>query len=147
MTEAATDMRSVVVEREMPFPVEKVWRAITQPELIGEWLMPNDFRPDVGHPFQLKTSPQPGMDIVIDCKVTTVEPNRKLAYTWDYIVGNPSYDLRSVVTMTLTPTARGTQLRMEQSGFRADQKQALGGGNHAWQKYLEGLEALLARTA
>ena len=54
--------------------------------------------------------------------------------------------LESVVTWTLTPTGAGTQLRMEQSGFRPDQKQAFQGAQFGWQKFFESLEQVLART-
>ena len=54
MNEASTETRSVVVEREIPHPPEKIWRALTQPHLIEEWLMKNDFKPAVGHRFNLR---------------------------------------------------------------------------------------------
>ena len=53
MNKAATETLSVVVERELAAPPEKVWRALTQPHLIEEWLMKNDFKPAVGHRFNL----------------------------------------------------------------------------------------------
>jgi uncharacterized protein YndB with AHSA1/START domain len=143
MTEPAT--RSIVVEREIPHAPEKIWRALTQPHLIEEWLMKNDFRPEVGAQFTLQTEPQPGMKIVIDCKVREIQPHKELSYDWNYIVGDPAFDLRSVVTFTLTPTPTGTTLRMEQTGFRPEQKQAFGGGTAAWKFYLEALETTLAK--
>ena len=102
MSEASTETRSVVVEREIPFPPEKIWRALTQPHLIEEWLMKNDFKPVVGHSFHLSRTPRPDVNIVVDCQVLVVEPTRTLSYTWS------AYDLESVVTWTLTPTAAGT---------------------------------------
>ena len=63
MNEPSTETRSVVVEREFPFPPEKIWRALTQPHLIEEWLMQNDFMPAVGHRFNLRRSPRPDMNI------------------------------------------------------------------------------------
>ncbi len=54
MTNAATETRSVVVEREMPFPPEKIWRALTRPHLIEEWLMKNDFEAVVDRRFNLR---------------------------------------------------------------------------------------------
>lgn len=126
--------RSVVVEREMPHSADKVWRALTQGALIEEWLMKNDFEPVVGHRFTLRADWGS-----VACEVMAVEPNQSLAYSWD------AFGLESVVTWTLTPTSTGTQLRMEQSGFRADQEQAYQGAKYGWQKFLTGLEQLLAR--
>lgn len=54
MTDAAPETRTVVVEREFPFPPDRLWRALTQPHLIEAWLMKNDFRPEVGHRFNLR---------------------------------------------------------------------------------------------
>jgi len=141
MTIRATETRSVVVEREMPYPPEKIWRALTQPHLIEEWLMKNDFEPVVGHRFNLRGD----WGGVLDCEVLAVEPNRALSYTWNYAHDDAAYNLTSVVTLTLTPTSTGTRLRMEQSGFRPDQRQAFQGAKHGWQGFLAALEQVLAR--
>jgi uncharacterized protein YndB with AHSA1/START domain len=140
MNEASTETRSVVVEREIPFPPEKVWRALTQPHLIEEWLMKNDFMPVVNHRFNLRKDPQPDLSIVIDCQVLVVEPNTTLSYTW------AAFGLESVVTWTLTPTRTGTRLRMEQSGFRPDQQPAYQGAKGGWQRFFAALEQVLRRT-
>lgn len=134
-----TDTRSVVVERMFAAPPEKLWRALTQPHLIAEWLMPNDFRPDAGHSFTLRNTPRPDVNVVIDCTVIAVEPPRTLSYSWS------AYGLDSIVTFTLTPTPTGTLLRMEQAGFRADQQQAFAGARAGWRMFLDGLDRLLAR--
>ncbi|CAN7159916.1 SRPBCC family protein [Brevundimonas sp. LjRoot202] len=141
MTDATTETRSVVVEREIPFPPEKLWRALTQPQLMEEWLMKNDFKPVVGHGFKLRGE----WGGVLDCEVLAVEPNRTLSYTWDFAHDDPAYALKSVVTFTLTPSGAGTRLRVEQAGFRPDQKQAFGGAHAGWRQFLENLEQLLAR--
>ena len=140
MTEVAAQTRSVVVEREFSFPAERIWRALTQPHLIEEWLMKNDFAPVVGHRFNLRRNPRSDLNIVIDCQVVVVEPNRTLSYTW------AAFGLESVVTWTLTPTSMGTHLRMEQSGFRPDQQQAYYGATSGWQQFFAALEQVLART-
>ena len=140
MTDNATETLSVVVEREIAFPPEKIWRALTQPHLIEAWLMKNDFKPVVDHRFKLS-----GDWGAVDCQVRTVEPNRTLSYTWDFAHDDPAYGLKSVVTFTLTPTDAGTHLRVEQAGFRPDQKQAFGGAHAGWRQFLENLEQLLAR--
>ena len=134
MTTTATETRSVVVEREVPFPPEKIWRALTQPHLIQEWLMKDDFKPVVGHSFNL--SADWGS---VDCRVLAVEPNKSVSYTWGAL------GLESVVTWTLTPTSTGTHLRMEQTGFRPDQQQAFQGAKYGWQKFFAALEQVLAR--
>ena len=133
MTDAAGETLRVVVEREMAHPPEKIWRALTQPHLIEEWLMKNDFKPALDHRFNLR-----GDWGAVDCKVVAIEPNKMLSYTWD------AMGLESVVTWTLTPTGTGTHLRMEQSGFRADQKQAYQGAKYGWQQFFAKLEQLLA---
>ena len=125
--------RSVVVEREMPHPPEKVWRALTQSLLIEKWLMKNDFKPVVDHRFNLRADWG-----VVDCQVVAVEPNKTLSYTW------AAYGLESVVTWTLTPTSTGTHVRMEQSGFRPDQQQAYQGAKGGWQQFFSGLERVVA---
>ena len=125
---------SVVVEREIPHPPEKIWRALTQPHLIEEWLMKNDFKPVVGHRFNLRADWG-----AVDCQVLEVAPNKTLSYTWG------AYGLGSVVTWTLTPTSTGTHLRMEQSGFRPDQPQYYEGAKGGWQQFFTNLEQVLAR--
>lgn len=141
MNEKSTELRSVVVEREIPHPPEKLWRALTQPHLIAEWLMRNDFEPVVGHRFNLRGD----WGGVLDCEVLVVEPNDTLSYTWNFKHDDAAFDLRSVVTFTLTPTDTGTLLRMEQVGFRPDQKQAYGGAKAGWQGFFSNLEQVLAR--
>jgi uncharacterized protein YndB with AHSA1/START domain len=135
MNETSTEALSVVVEREMPHRPEKIWRALTQPHLIEEWLMKNEFNPVVGHRFNLKADWGS-----VECQVLAVEPNKTLSYTWG------SYDLKSVVTWTLTPTSTGTRLRMEQSGFRPDQQQYYQGAQGGWPRFFASLEQVLART-
>jgi uncharacterized protein YndB with AHSA1/START domain len=142
VNDSATDTRTVVVERQISHPPEKLWRALTQPHLIEEWLMKNDFKPAVGHRFNISAD----WGGVLDCEVLAVEPNRTLSYTWNLAHQDPAFDLRSVVTFTLTPTPTGTHLRMEQSGFRPDQRRAYGGARTGWPQFLEKLEQLLDRT-
>ena len=141
MTEAASETRSVVVEREFPFPPEKIWRALTQPHLIEDWLMKNEFMPVVGHRFQLRGD----WGGVLDCQVLAIQPNQTLSYTWNFAHQDAAYNLDSVVTFTLTPTGSGTRLRMEQSGFRPDQRQAYGGAKAGWPQFLDKLEKLLTK--
>ena len=135
MNETSTETRSVVLEREIPFAPEKIWRALTQPHLIEEWLMKNDFKPVVGHSFNFRADWG-----AVDCQVRAVEPNKTLSYTWG------AFGLESVVTWTLTPTNTGTHLRMEQSGFRPDQEKAYQGARYGWRQFFANLEQVVART-
>ena len=135
MSQTTTGTRSVVIEREVAFAPEKIWRALTQPHLIEEWLMKSDFEPVVSHRFAFRADWGS-----VDCQVLEVEPNRTLSYTW------AALGLESVVTWTLSPTSKGTHLRMEQSGFRADQEQAYQGAGFGWRRFLGALEQVLART-
>jgi uncharacterized protein YndB with AHSA1/START domain len=134
MTETSPETVTVTVERDLPYPPEKLWRALTQPHLIEEWLMKNDFKPVVDHRFTL--SADWGS---VDCQVLEVEPNKTLVYSWT------AYGQETLVTMTLTPTAAGTQLRMEQSGFPANRPQNFEGAKHGWARFLGNLEQVLAR--
>ncbi len=136
MTTATT--RSVVIEKELPHPPEKIWRALTQGALLKEWLMDNDFQPVVGHAFKFRSPPMPRWDGIIDSEVLVVEPNKTLSYTWS------SLGLVSVVVWTLVATGSGTLVRMEQSGFRPDQEAAYQGATYGWQKFFGGLERVVA---
>jgi uncharacterized protein YndB with AHSA1/START domain len=95
----------------------------------------------VGHSFNLRGD----WGGVLDCEVLAVEPNKMLSYTWNHAHDDPAFNLKSVVTFTLTPTGSGTHLRIEQSGFAPDQKQAYGGAHAGWKQFLAKLEELLAR--
>jgi uncharacterized protein YndB with AHSA1/START domain len=127
------ETRTVAVEREIGYPPEKIWRALTQPHLIAEWLMHNDFAPVLGHRFDF--SADWGS---VTCEVLEIEPHRTLSYSWG------GMGLESVVTWTLTPAGAGTRLRMEQVGFRPDQVQAYHGARVGWPRFFAKLEQVLA---
>jgi uncharacterized protein YndB with AHSA1/START domain len=134
MSEPVTETLSVTIERDIAFPPEKIWRALTQPHLIEEWLMKSDFKPELDHRFNFRADWG-----AVDCRVLAIEPNKTLSYSW------AAYGLESIVTWTLTPTGTGTRLRMEQSGFRQDQQQAYQGAQLGWQTFFADLEKALAR--
>ena len=134
MTGAATETLSVVLERDLPFPPERIWRALTEPRLIEQWLMKNDFRPAVGHRFTLSADWG-----TVDCQVRAVEPNKTLSHTWAV------YGLDSEVAWTLTAKGAGTHLRLEQSGFRPDQQRFYEGAKAGLPQFLAKLEQVVAR--
>lgn len=138
MTEEVGTTCNLVVEREFAHPPEKIWRALTKPHLIADWLMKNDFEPTVGHRFKL--SSEWGS---VQCEVVEVEPYRKLAYRWNSDYDDPAYAVRSVVTFKLIPTDAGTFLSMEQRGFTPEQKEALEGSRYGWTQHFDSLEKVL----
>src|SRR5580704_14496835 len=136
MTEQAAT-RTLVIEREMPHPPEKIWRALTQGPLIEEWLMKNDFQPTVGQKFNFRSTPMPNWNGIIDCEVLVVEPNSRLSYSWG------SMGLETIVTWTLTPAKGGTHVRMEQSGFRSEEDASYKGATWGWTKFIGNLERVV----
>ncbi|MFZ0637531.1 MAG: SRPBCC domain-containing protein [Candidatus Acidiferrales bacterium] len=137
MTDTAPT-RTLVIEREIPHPPEKIWRALTQSPLLEEWLMKNDFQPVVGHQFNFRATPVPNWNGVIDCEVLVLEPNSRLSYSW------ASMGMKSVVAWTLTPTEGGTYVRMEHSGFRSEEDAYYRGAKWGWQKFIGNLERVVA---
>ena len=63
---AAPTTRTLVVERVFPYPLEKLWRALTEGPLLEQWMMSNDFAPVAGHQFQFRTEPKPNWNGVVD---------------------------------------------------------------------------------
>ena len=144
MTELANATRSVVVERVMPHPAEKIWRALTQGPLIEEWLMKNDFQPVAGHRFNFRAPPMQHWNGVTDCQVLVVEPNERLSYSWNASGDEAAKGLKTVVTWTLTPTQGGTHVRMEQSGFRPEEEANYRGASCGWARFIDGLQRVTA---
>jgi uncharacterized protein YndB with AHSA1/START domain len=119
---------------------EKVWRALTNPVLLAEWLLPVvDLKLEPGAAFTFKAEPQPGWDGVVNCRLLEIQAQRKLSWRW--VVG----DIDTVVTFTLTPTASGTHLSLVQSGFKPDQKRNVAGARYGWKMMGGKLVDLLAR--
>ena len=136
MTDTATT-RTLVIEREMPHPPEKIWRALTEGPLIAEWLMTTDFRPVVGHRFSFRATPAGNWNGVIESEVLVVEPHARLVYSWGAL------GLESAVTWTLTPTEGGTHVRMEQSGFPSEEGANYKGAKYGWQKFMGNMERVV----
>lgn len=134
--ETGTETKTVTVERDFAHPPEKVWRALTRADLLSEWLMQTDFSPELG-----ATSTFSADWGAVACQVLEIEPPRRLVTTW---VG---LGIDTTITWTLTETANGTRLRMEQSGFRRDQGRAYGGARANWPNLLDRLETCLAHLA
>jgi uncharacterized protein YndB with AHSA1/START domain len=137
---APSQTESIAFEFDLHHPPAKVWRALTDPELLADWLLPVfGLELEPGAAFTFKTQPYPGWDGVVNCRILEIDEPRKLSYTW----GVPF--LETVVTFTLTPTASGTRLSLVQSGFKPDQKRESGGARYGWKMMGGKLVDLLAR--
>ena len=124
---APSQTQSLSFEFDLQHSPEKVWRALTDPVLLTEWLLPVvELKLELGAAFTFKTQPYPGWDGIVSCRMLEIETHKKLSYTW----GVPFLD--TVVTFTITPTASGTRLSLVQSGFKAEQKQNFGGARYGW---------------
>jgi len=120
---------AIALEFDLQHRPEKVWRALTEPALLAEWLLPVvGLELEPGAAFTFKTQPQPEWDGVVNCRMVEIEPKRKLSYTW--VVGDMALD--TVVTFTLTPTDSGTRLSLLHSGFKSEQNRNLNGARYGW---------------
>lgn len=142
MSETAT--KSIVVERLMPHPPAKVWRALTSAPLIAEWLMKNDFEPRVGHRFTFQATPMPGWKGYTNCEVLEVDEPRRLVYAWGDGTESDS-GLKTIVTWTLEPRDGGTFVRMEHAGFRPQDEGGYRGMGGGWPRILARLEEIAAK--
>jgi len=139
-TTAPAQIETISFEFDLPHSPEKVWRALTDPALLAEWLLPAiGLQLEPGAEFMFKTQPYPGWDGTVNCRFLEIEPQRKLSYTWTV----PFLD--TVVTFTLTPSALGTRLSLVQSGFTSDQKRESGGARYGWKMMGGKLVDLLGR--
>ena len=139
-TTAQSQTEAISFEFDLHHAPAKVWRALTDPALLAEWLLPVvGLELEPGAAFTFKTQAYPGWDGTVNCSFIEIEPQRKLSYSW----GVPGMD--TVVTFTLTPTASGTRLSLVQSGFKPDQKQNFGGARYGWKMMGGKLVELLAR--
>jgi uncharacterized protein YndB with AHSA1/START domain len=140
---AQPQTETISMEFDLPHAPEKVWRALTDPVLLAEWLLPAvGHKLEPGAAFTFKTQPQPGWDGVVNCRFREIETHKKLSWSW--VVG----DIDTVVTFTLTPTTagKGTRLTLVQSGFKPDQKQNFAGARYGWKMMSGKLVDLLGRT-
>jgi uncharacterized protein YndB with AHSA1/START domain len=119
------ETKSITMEFDLAHPPAKVWRALTEPALLAKWLMATNLKPAVGETFtfSMEVPPGGGWDGVVHCQMKELEPQKRLGYTWN------GGGLETRVTWTLSPTPKGTLLRLEQTGFS---------GEKSAQKYYEG---------
>jgi len=141
-TTAPSQTEAIAFDVDLRHSPDKVWRALTDPALLSEWLLPAvGFDLKLGAAFKFTAQPQPGWDGIVNCEVGEIDAGRKLSYRW--VVG----DLDTIVTFTLTPTASGTRLLIVQTGFKPDQKKNWGGARYGWKMMGNKLIDLLARIS
>jgi uncharacterized protein YndB with AHSA1/START domain len=139
-TTERTQTEAISFEFDLPHPPDKVWRALTDPDLLSEWLLPViGFTLEPGAAFTFRAPAKPGWDGIVDCRFIEIEPGRTLRWRW--VVG----ELDTVVTFRLTPAALGTHLYLVQSGFKPEQKQNAGGARYGWKMMGGRLIDLLGR--
>jgi len=110
--------RNIVQHWQLQASPAVVWECLTDPGMLADWLMPNDFRAKLGHEFTFKTKGRPGFDGTVYCKVLMLEPTQRLSYSWRGGPGDGTISLDSVVTWTLFATDAGTELKLEHTGFK-----------------------------
>jgi uncharacterized protein YndB with AHSA1/START domain len=129
---------------------EAVWHYLTDAELLAQWLMKNDFKPEQGHEFRFETGPMPNLnfDGIIYCKVLEIVPYSRLSYSWKGGPGTGEMTLDSVVTWTLTPKDNGTEVLLQHFGFKSDANMLIFAAMDAgWLKNMKEVAALLNTAA
>jgi uncharacterized protein YndB with AHSA1/START domain len=139
-TTAPSQTECISFELELRHSPQKVWRALTDPVLLSEWLLPVlGLELEPGARFELEVPPQPGWDGIVHCRMLEIDAHRKLSYTWT------AADIDTVVTFALTPTATGTRLSLVHSGFKPDQRRNFSGARYGWRMMGGKLVDLLER--
>jgi uncharacterized protein YndB with AHSA1/START domain len=118
MTVPETGRRQVLrVEEFLPYPTERVWQALTDPARLARWLMPNDFRLEVGHRFAITSDPirRCGTGGTGHCEVLAFDEGTMLRIAWTAAACMSSLD--SAVTFTVMPEGAGTRLVVEHDGL------------------------------
>jgi uncharacterized protein YndB with AHSA1/START domain len=99
--------------------VPDTWTALTDPKALAEWLMPNDFKPVVGHRFRFHVDPMGSYSGITECEVLEVEPPTRLVYTWTSVPKDSSRPRPPAMTLiwTVAPEGNGSRLTLEQRGL------------------------------
>lgn len=131
----------VSVQHHFPFSIDKVWASLTNSEILGKWIWPNNFKPVLGYTFQFRAEPNEWWNGVVDCEVLEIKEPYKLSYTWH------SAGERTTVTWTLEELPDGqTLLSLDQSGFSEQTKQTKGaieGATYSWIGFCKQLDTVL----
>ena len=127
-------------------PPEEVWEYLTKPQLIEQWLMKNNFKPEKGHTFQFTfmTKPDSIYEGVVNCEVLELSPFTRLSYSWNGMTKDKARSFISIVAWTLVPKNNGTELQLEHDGFTMLEDVL----NHTngWNSCINKMEKLLNET-
>ncbi|HEY0255615.1 MAG TPA: SRPBCC domain-containing protein [Kofleriaceae bacterium] len=134
--------KTITISYVLPGSPEKVWRTLTEAQLLAKWLMENDIAPIPGHKFTMRSRPMGDWDGTVSCEVIEAIPNEKLAYSWRGGSGKTALD--TVVTWTLEAHGTGTKLLLEHSGFTDDTSAAFNAMSGGWASKQAELAALSA---
>lgn len=105
-------MSTIEYSETFDVPAATLWRALTESDLLAIWLMPNDFRPEVGHEFTLTTDPAPMFDGIVHCTVLEIDEPHRMRWSWR---GGP---IDTIVTFTVTELGpRQCRYEFLQEGF------------------------------
>jgi uncharacterized protein YndB with AHSA1/START domain len=138
-----TDPQTIHADQFLAHPPARVWQALTDSDLMASWLMPNDFKLEVGHRFTFRTQPIPAakFDGVVNCEVLDYETDRMLLIRW------AGGTLNTTVTWRLVPEGHGTRLFVEHAGFDLDDESqafAFKGMSSGWRSNIfRGIERVL----
>ncbi|RDI44741.1 SRPBCC family protein [Nocardia mexicana] len=115
------DLTSIELDHFYPHAPEKVWRALTTPELMAQWMMqPVGFEPVVGNSFRMRGTPMPnvGFSGEIRCEVIEVTAPERLSISWND--AESDRETGWVITWRLHPEGTGTRILFTHTGFDPD---------------------------
>jgi uncharacterized protein YndB with AHSA1/START domain/DNA-binding transcriptional ArsR family regulator len=122
-------------------PIDQVWKALTDSDILAKWIWSNDFKPVVGYKFQFRAEPNEWWDGIVNGEVLEVEEPHKLVYVWE------SAGESTTITWTLKEGNDGTTyLHFEQTGFSEETKArpgAIEGAKSSWTAFSEQLRKIL----
>ncbi|GAA1037219.1 SRPBCC domain-containing protein [Virgisporangium ochraceum] len=136
-------MTDLTIDRTLAFPVERVWRAMTDPAALTAWFWPRRFDPTVevdlrvGGRYRIDG---PAVGMAVSGEYVAVEPPHRLVFTWLW----DGEDAETLVTVELTPTADGTRLVLRHERFVDDE--AAKSHAQGWDDCLDRLPAWLTHS-
>lgn len=130
----------VTLNFQLTSSIEVVWSALTNSDMLAQWIWDNNFKPVEGEAFQFRSEPNEYWDGIVNGEVIEVAEPNKLSYTW------ASAGETTTITWTLTANDEGTALHFEQTGFSEETKAAKGaieGAKYSWMEFGKKLTSLL----